>query len=65
MFSACGWVTSLCQVNFSNSVGLSDATAVQADMESWFIAEDTAFVGFNGEVFAIRASLIVHLLGVI
>lgn len=48
-----GFVTSLWQVDFIDSVGYADLSAVQADEESRFIAEDTAFIGFNGEVFAI------------
>lgn len=38
------------RVNFSDSTQTSDLSAVQTDSDSIYIAEETTFVGFEGQV---------------
>ena len=38
------------RVNFMDTSGSVDLSAVQSDDESTFVAEETAFIGFQGEV---------------
>ena len=38
------------RVNFSDSTKSLDRSAVQSDSDSTYIAEETTFVGFEGEV---------------
>lgn len=42
------------RVNFSDSTKSTDRSAVQSDIDSTYIAEETTFVGFEGEVSMIR-----------
>lgn len=39
---------------FNDTTGSGDASAVQLDYESSYKAEDTSFVGFDGEVHHLR-----------
>lgn len=53
------------RVNFSDSTQLSDLSAVQTDIESIYIAEETTFVGFEGQVggrYIVNVGIIVDLL---
>lgn len=40
----------IAQVDFKDSSGSSDLSAVQVDQASSYMAEDTSFTGFEGEV---------------
>ena len=40
----------IAQVEFSDSSGSLDLSAVQVDRKSTYTAEDTSFIGFEGEV---------------
>lgn len=50
-FVVCG---AIAQVDFKDSSGSSDLSAVQVDQASSYMAENTSFTGFEGEVRFVR-----------
>lgn len=50
VWRGCGDPVDLWQVVFSDMLGSPDLSAVQLDAGSTFMAEDTSFEGFEGEV---------------